>query len=177
MKKSINAFILVLINIAFAGQIVSAQAPFFLGNPGYEVMLPQYMQTVAGIMRQYYKSNGRMPQFESEMDKALLEIHNRLNINPADTTKMFAKSEGAYRVFGNVRMCLENSINNANAMNWRNIKPPENWSAPAYNIVVLSDGNDKFLIWVAGVDGRPLRDSSNRTLIVYEQCVNTDNAR
>lgn len=120
----------------------------------------------ADAMRQWHKKHGSFPSLDQDINKALKFVFEKTSgssLNP-NTQITYA---GSVHVLENLRMSVDASIKNAPIEEWKRT-PPASWNAPANSTVILTDGDDQFLIWSSIQSGGPMLDSNNRCLFIYQ---------
>jgi len=120
-------------------------------------------------LRHYRKTHDHLPRLQPEIDDALLMVFKRVSNVPANTT-VVPQSVGTYRVYYNLRMKFDQSIRAIPYINGQ-IQFPGSWTAPAGNVVIVTDGENQFMIWRAGMDGHPSLDPETNTPLVINETV------
>jgi hypothetical protein len=123
--------------------------------------------TAAKALRSYYRDNQQLPRDPNAQDKVLVAAYQNINGCPPDPT-MPITTVGTYRVLANLRIATVETIRDAPIEQWRQY-PPDNWIAPANSIVMMTDGNNQFIVWCAALNGVPMKDANNRCLIIYDK--------
>jgi hypothetical protein len=121
----------------------------------------------AAFMRNYRKSHDHLPQLTSEIDDALLQIYKAVNISSPDST-VTVQSSNNLRTYYNLAMAVDPSIQGLSIVNGQ-VRPPDSWNAPPNTLVILTDGQDQFVIWIAGLNYKPMLDpTSNQPMIIRQ---------
>ncbi len=63
-----------------------------------------------------------------------------------------------YTQYGRVRLINDTTLN-GELINEYAEQPPDSWVADPGTIVAIGNEADTFIVWGAGIDGRPIRDS------------------
>ena len=65
-----------------------------------------------------------------------------------------------------IELVFDPSLTELEVENWKT-DPPYEWSAPAGTITAISNNQNLYIIWGAGADGKPLKDPSNHSMLMY----------
>ena len=120
--------------------------------------------TMVEVLRQYYKDHQHMPQNMDEIDDVLCKSYEAIGGCKVNLLNTPIESWNAYRILGSMAMKYDPSIINA-PLDIYATHPPENWMLPGGKIVVLSDGNNGYLIWYATLSGGPMMDDNNHYMM------------
>lgn len=127
-----------------------------------EAPLFTQMQQIAGALRSYYGQSGTFPQQPQDEDKMLNYIYG--TVFGGSAKEQDFHQNGRYRVLGSMWTDCDQTIRDIPVDMWRK-RPPENWSAPANTIVILTDGESRYMIWAASLNGTPIMNSDQQTII------------
>jgi hypothetical protein len=119
----------------------------------------------ADALRSYYARYKVFPQSTSDLDEALRQIYTQV-FGMSPDPNMQITSEGPFRVLGNLRIRMDDTIRNAPIAQWKE-NPPDNWNAPANSIVILVDGGSQYIVWCAAINGVPIRDQNKYCILFY----------
>lgn len=164
ISASLSGLAVALTSLALTAMVVGlpsvAQEPQGLG----EGAVVAKMRTASAAVKRFYAAHGVMPSSAPELDSVLRDIY------PPEMfgTAMPIVSDGSYRVLSDVRIAVDPTIVNCNPDLWR-ADPPDRFNGvPAYNVVILTDGQKTYTIWAASISGNPILDSNNRAIIIYK---------
>lgn len=144
-----------------AGSVVFAQQPQGFGQG----QVLDEMKQASSVMKRFYREHGNMPSTQSDFDSVLKELYSEELSGP----NPMVKTEGAYRVLGDYRITLDQTVANVDPEVWRK-NPPERFNGmPANAVIILSDGSKTYAIWGAAFSGNPILDSNNRAMIIYKK--------
>jgi hypothetical protein len=133
---------------------------------GQEDLIRQVRETAAA-MRQYRKDHDRFPELQPELDDTLKTVFKRVSLSQADTT-IVPQSRNNFRTYYQFAIAVDPGIRSLTVINGQ-IKPPNSWNAPPNSIVILSDGQNQFAVWAAGMNGSPINDpTTNVPMIIHE---------
>lgn len=124
------------------------------------------MQDTAKAMTAYRRMHDHYPQMTQEIDDALKFIFGKVSLSPADPF-ITPQSLNAYRTYYQFAMAYDPSISGLAVVNGQ-VMVPNYWSAPPNTIVVLVDGGNKYVVWAAATDQKPMLDpNTSAPMIIY----------
>jgi hypothetical protein len=136
-----------------------------INNVENDAELRRQMQSVASWLQDFTVRNSRFPSFGDNTMWAEQQLSILVPMNPYDFNDAIATSANtAPPPNGRVRLSIDQSLNGNAVQQFLN-DPPLTWIADPGTISAISNNLDLYIVWAAGADGRPLRDS--RTGRVY----------
>jgi len=143
------------------------------------------MERVASYLDQYCAQNHRWPDQGEEQQFIQQQLNQLVPINPY--TQAGAPwlptqgSEGPQDVSGNlpldqyydnvpqgtrVKLVFDPSLNTTMAKEYIN-DPPEDWQRRPGAITAVSNNQDLFVVWGAGINGKPLRNMAGQMRLIF----------
>lgn len=116
--------------------------------------LIRQLRDTGAAMKEYAKTHDHFPNTESEYDDCLRMLFKKVSLTAADTT-VVPKSVGRFRCYYQFAIGVDPSFKSVPIVNGVP-QIPDNYNAPASTVVIMTDGNDDCVGWVAGNDGRPV---------------------
>ncbi|MBI4532497.1 MAG: hypothetical protein HY711_01010 [Candidatus Melainabacteria bacterium] len=136
----------------YAGPQINAQKVL------YETMLK-----VSSSIKQYCSKHRHCPEAGDEVEALTARLRELMPNNPY--------TPGGSEAI-KVKLSFEESLNEPLLAQYQD-KPPSHWTAPVGTIsVVISNSNNLFVIWGAGMDGRPIRHpTTQHVTLVSRHCL------
>lgn len=146
--------------VLIASLILILSAPFILPDAfgqglglGQTDLMRQLRETDAA-MKDYAASHDHFPNCASEFDDCLKMLFKRVNLATADTT-VTIQTNGKFHTYYQFAIAVDPSFMVMPVVNGV-LKMPDYYYAPAGTVVILTDGGQNCMGWVAGNDGRPV---------------------
>jgi hypothetical protein len=173
-------FLLVVSSVVLLGGAGRSTQPClaqFGGGLGFgQLELIRQMKGAQAALISYRQEYGHLPQQTPELDQALKMAFRRVSLSSADPT-ITAQSQGIYRTYYQFAITYDpTGLNGLSVVNGK-IDVPSNWSAPCNTVVMISDGADKFAVWGAGTDQRPVNDPTTGNPAVILETVHSPAAQ
>lgn len=156
-----------------------------VGQEEANVLLAREMDKVAGWLDQYCVWNHHFPEEGDEFEDAKRQLNMLIPNNPYkygatelpqgrdldptyDTLENipspFTFAAGSFAADGDrIKLEIDPGLNLAAIPEWKK-NPPMEWSAPPGTVTCISNNNDVFIVWAAGMDGRPIREPYSRQI-------------
>jgi hypothetical protein len=146
----------------------------------------EQMNRVASWLSQYCTWNHRFPEYGDEMTWAKQQI-NQIVPNPpyqtgsirmasgldadpeynqpADSPEYISPPPGSPESLNRIQLNFDPSLSEQQVQNWRT-DPPDEWQAAPGTITAISNNQNLFVIWGAGIDGQPIKDPTTKRVIM-----------
>ncbi len=147
----------------------------------------EQMNRVANWLNQYCVWNHRFPEYGDEMNWAKEQINQLIPNPPYDTGAVRLSSgldadpqydqpsdspqyemptPGSPESLNRVQLVFDPSLTEQQVQNWRT-DPPDEWQAAPGTITAISNNQNLFVLWGAGINGMPLKDpTTNRVIMI-----------
>lgn len=157
----------------------------YVGQEEANVLLAREMDKVAGWLDQYCVWNHHFPEEGDEFEDAKRQLNMLIPNNPYkfgatelpqgrdldptyDTLENipspFTFATGSFAADGDrIKLEIDPGLNLA-AIPELKKNPPMEWNAPPGTVTCVSNNNDVFIVWAAGLDGRPIREPYSRQI-------------
>lgn len=123
-------------------------------------ILPR-IERLAAEMRTYHARSGSFPRGGPAEDALLKQLYRSIH----HTLPAYGiTSRGPYRVLGDIQICFDETIRNAQLPVLRK-SPPQNWHASPFSTIVIHDGLHEFVVWGSNDSGQPLRDENYNVVV------------
>jgi hypothetical protein len=150
-----------------------AQAQFNGGMGLGQFDLIRQVRQSAEALRQYRQSHDHFPRQQAELDEALLTVFKQVAIARPNTT-VFPQSNNIFRTYAQFAIAYDPTIHLIPVINGQiqiDNAWTSTWSMPVNTIVMVTDGNNQFVVWAAGADGKPLQDPNTNTPMIIDETV------
>lgn len=158
-----------------------------VGAEEANVLLAREMEKVAGWLDQYCVWNHHFPEEGDEFEDAKRQLNMLIPNNPYkfgatelptgrdldptyDTLENLPSpyNSNSFAADGDrIRLEIDPGINLA-AIPELKKSPPMEWNAPPGMVTCVSNNNDVFIVWAAGLDGRPIREPYSRQVRIVQ---------
>ncbi len=148
-------------------QVAKAQA----ASEKDQAELLEKMQTIASEFKKYRAANGQFPEQGSMTDALEQKLRVIAGVNPyadfpfstAADDPQFAAVHGEPNVDPqdiDVKINVDLGLSNMGIEQFRT-SVPDNWLAMPGTITIIHNTENLFIVWGAGVDGRPIHDGAS----------------
>lgn len=131
------------------------------------VNLARQMREASAALREYCKTNGKFRHDEEGMIAVLRYVFPRVYLGPPKSS-MYPGHTGQHCTLGNLWIGYDPEINHLEVVEDQ-IQVPSSWYAPADTIVMLTDGQNSFVVWAADDDGHPVPNPDTKTPLVIRE--------
>ena len=128
------------------------------------------MEKVARLLQSYRRTHDHLPQQTHEQDELLTMLYKLSGDYNPNLPLPLPGSSASFRTLGAFQIAYDTAIDqDSSFLSWSR-NPPPNWSGVPGMIGIVTDGQDKFVLWAASDDGKPMVNSRGETVIHRYDC-------
>jgi hypothetical protein len=110
------------------------------------------------------------PRSTRELASIENELYTIANTNPYAKDPLLAQEVETHFPQARTQVSIDTDVGLSNAyINQLAQHTPELWHAVPGSLIIVHNDRDLFLIWAAGIDGKPLKDKNEHIRLVYGQ--------